>query len=58
MCDTCVNDVDDLPLSPPLKKGDKVVISGELMGTVCYIGHVDKLSFPEIYVGLHLDEAG
>ncbi|KAG8183119.1 hypothetical protein JTE90_024428 [Oedothorax gibbosus] len=57
LCDSCEKSLDESAIRPPLKKGDKVVISGEISGTVCYIGHVDKLSFPEIFVGLHLDEA-
>ncbi|KFM78357.1 CAP-Gly domain-containing linker protein 4, partial [Stegodyphus mimosarum] len=41
----------------PLKKGDKVVILGELCGTVQYVGHIDSQGFSEVFVGLYLDEA-
>ncbi|XP_054715205.1 uncharacterized protein LOC129224684 [Uloborus diversus] len=44
-------------ISPPLNNGDKIVISGEICGTVCYVGHIDSLQKSEIYVGLCVDEA-
>lgn len=40
----------------PLEKGEKVVIRGEICGVVQYVGHVDSLNFPEIYVGLRLSQ--
>lgn len=36
----------------------KVIIRGELDGIVKYVGHVDTLNFPEVYVGIKLSEAG
>ncbi|GIY59381.1 CAP-Gly domain-containing protein [Caerostris extrusa] len=57
LCNSCINEAENKMLSAPLRKGDRVVITGEICGTVCYIGHVESLSFPEIYIGLYLDEA-
>lgn len=45
------------PLMPPLEKGMKIIIRGELCGIVEYIGHVEALDFPEIQVGIKFSEA-
>ncbi|GBM95524.1 hypothetical protein AVEN_44996-1 [Araneus ventricosus] len=58
ICSSCANILENADvLSAPLRKGERVVISGEICGTVCYVGHVESLSFPEIFIGLYLDEA-
>ncbi|GFX30570.1 CAP-Gly domain-containing protein [Trichonephila clavipes] len=57
ICNSCTNVTEIIKiLSAPLKKGDRVVISGEISGTVCYVGHVETLTFPDIFIGLYLDE--
>ncbi|GFQ80362.1 CAP-Gly domain-containing protein [Trichonephila clavata] len=57
ICNSCTNVTEITKiLSAPLKKGDRVVISGEISGTVCYVGHVEALTFPDIFIGLYLDE--
>ncbi|CAL1296825.1 unnamed protein product [Larinioides sclopetarius] len=58
ICSSCANILENADvISAPLRKGERVVISGEICGTVCYVGHVESLSFPEIFIGLYLDEA-
>ncbi|XP_055951588.1 uncharacterized protein LOC129987656 [Argiope bruennichi] len=58
ICNSCANILENTDiLIAPLKKGERVIISGEISGTVCYVGHVESLSFPEIFIGLYLDEA-
>lgn len=47
-----------VPLTVPLRHGEKVVIQGELWGVVQYIGHIESLDFPQIYVGVQLEAPG
>lgn len=58
LCDKCCNSTENcLFLTPPISKGNIVIISGEIIGTVCYVGHLDSdQQSSDIYVGLHLDE--
>ena len=38
--------------------GDRVVLKGERLGTVCYIGRLDFDMADHIYIGIHLDLPG
>lgn len=38
--------------------GDRVVLKGERLGTVCYIGRLDIDAAENIYIGIHLDLPG
>lgn len=38
--------------------GDKVVVKGERLGHVCYIGKLDFDFFDQIYIGIYLDMPG
>ncbi|XP_015925409.1 uncharacterized protein [Parasteatoda tepidariorum] len=57
LCKVCAKELMQDKISPPLKNGDRIVVAGEICGSVVYFGHIDELNFPEIFVGLHLDEA-
>ena len=48
---------DEIAITAPLEIGAKVIIRGELCGTVEYVGHVEALDFPEIQVGIKFSEA-
>ena len=38
--------------------GDRVVLRGERLGVVCYIGRLDFDVGNQIYIGIHLDLPG
>ncbi len=38
--------------------GDKVVVKGERLGAVKYIGKLDFDLFDQVYIGVHLDMPG
>ena len=38
--------------------GDKVIVKGERLGTVAYIGKLDTNFFDQIYIGVLLDMPG
>lgn len=57
ICSLCCANKIDFPLTAPLEKGMKVIIRGELCGSVEYVGHVETLNFPEIHVGIKFNEA-
>ncbi len=38
--------------------GDKVIVKGERLGTVAYIGKLDFDFFDQIYIGVFLDMPG